>query len=71
MYGVRWSVHYQHFFERKGWERMTSHFGKWELEEWGQDPTRRSRFMVAVHVFSLPLTSVGWNLLFWIDFLRF
>jgi hypothetical protein len=55
MYGVRWSVHYQHFFERKGWEKMTAYFRKRELEEWGRDPKKKEQ----IYVEGLPIPEVS------------
>jgi hypothetical protein len=54
MYGVRWSVHFQHFFERKGWEKMTAYFRKRELEEWGRDPQKKEQ----IYVEGLPIPEV-------------
>jgi hypothetical protein len=55
MYGVRWSVHFQHFFERKGWEKMTSYFRRRELEEWGRDPKKKEQ----IYVEGLPIPEVS------------
>jgi hypothetical protein len=46
MYGVRWSRYYQHFFERKGWEKFTDIFRKMVLAEWRRDPKRKEQILV-------------------------
>jgi hypothetical protein len=46
MYGVRWYIHYQLFFERDRWEKITAIFRQRELEEWGRDPNLKQQIYV-------------------------